>query len=155
MQLANNDPLGTVDDELTTAKHDRDVAEIDLFLDRLFARKTQRNAERATVGQSQLAALVWIVPGLSELIPQVLDLDGLVIAFDRENLTEHALDPVILPLVRRHVVLEKRVIEASLDLGEIGNGVADAAAAEVTNLSGLETADGASCHRGKAPERGV
>ena len=41
MQLAHHDAFGTVDDELATAQHDGDVAEIDLFLDGLFASEPQ------------------------------------------------------------------------------------------------------------------
>ena len=35
VQLAHHDALGAVDDELAAAEHDRHVAEVDLFLDRL------------------------------------------------------------------------------------------------------------------------
>ena len=154
MQLAHHDAFGTVDDELATAQHDGDVAEVDLFLDGLLASEPQRDPKRAAIGQPQLPAFIWIVSRLAKFVPQVLDLDSLVVALDRKDLAEHALDAMILPLVRRHVVLQKRVVEPRLDLSQVGNGVACAAAAEVTDLGGLETADGASCHRRKAPERG-
>jgi hypothetical protein len=93
-----------------------------------------------------LTAFVWVITGLAKFVSQVLDLDGLVVALDRKDFAEDALDAMILSLVRRDVVLQKGVVEAGLDLGEIRNGVAGAATAEVTDLGGLETADGASCH---------
>ena len=43
VQLAHHDALGAVDDELAAAHHDRHVAEIDLFLDRLLLRQPQPN----------------------------------------------------------------------------------------------------------------
>jgi hypothetical protein len=57
VQLADHHPLGTVDDELAAAHHDRQVAQIDLFLDRLLAIQPQPNPQRPAVGQPQLAAL--------------------------------------------------------------------------------------------------
>ena len=46
VELADDDALGAVDDELAAADHDRHVAEVDLFLDAarsLFSRSQTRN----------------------------------------------------------------------------------------------------------------
>ncbi len=46
VQLAHDDALGAVDDELAAADHDRQVAQVDLLLDRLarlFRRSQTRN----------------------------------------------------------------------------------------------------------------
>ena len=146
VQLADHDPLGTVDDELAAAEHDRNVAEVDLLLDRLLPGEPQPDAKRPAVGEPELAALVGAIPRLAEFVPQVLDLHRPVVALDREDLPQHPLDALILALVRRHVVLQEGVVKPRLDLGQIGDVMAGAAAAEVTDLCGLETADGASCH---------
>ena len=146
MQLAHHHPLGTVDDELPAAEHDRHIAQVDLFLDRLLTSQPQIDAEGASVGEPQLPTLIRAVAGLAELVPQVLDLDRAVIALDREDLTEHAFDAVVLPLVRRHVVLQKRIVESRLDFGEVRNVVRGTTAAEMSNFAGLETADGVGCH---------
>ena len=69
MQLAHHHPLGTVDDELPATQHDRDVAEIDLFLDRLFTSEPQQDSKRPAVGQPQLPTFVWIVPRLAKFVP--------------------------------------------------------------------------------------
>ena len=54
--------------------------------------------------------------------------------------------PSSLRLFGGRVVLQEAVVEPRLDFREIGNRVAGAAAAEVTDFRGLEAADGASCH---------
>ena len=146
VQLAHHHPLGTVDDELAAPEHDGDIAEIDLFLDRLLAGEPQPDPQRPAIGEPQLSALVGAVPRLPEFVPQILDLDGPVVALDREDLPQHALDALVLPLGGRHVVLQELVVEPGLDLGQIGDEMANATAAEVANFTGLETADGASCH---------
>ena len=58
VQLADHDALGAVDDELAAAEHDRHVAQVDFFLDRLLLGQPQPDAEGPAVGQPQLAAFV-------------------------------------------------------------------------------------------------
>ena len=54
VQLAHHDALGAVDDELAAAEHDRHVAQVDFFLDRLlFGRAAAR---RGTAGRRSAAA---------------------------------------------------------------------------------------------------
>ena len=146
MQLAHHHPLGTIDNELAAAEHDRHIAQVDLFLDRLFTREPQIHPERPSVGEPQLPALVRAVAGLAEFVPQVLDLDRAVIALDREDLPEHAFDAVVLALVRWYVVLQECVVESRLDFGEVRDVVRHTTAAEMSYFAGLETADGVGCH---------
>ena len=68
VQLADDDALGAVDDELAAADHDRHVAEVDFFLDRLLLVEPQPDAERPAVGQPQLPALVGVVARLAQLV---------------------------------------------------------------------------------------
>ena len=65
MQLTNDNTLGTVDNELATADHNRDVAEIHFFLNRLLFDQTQPHTEGHSVGQPQLPALFWSVARFS------------------------------------------------------------------------------------------
>ena len=51
MQLADDNPLGTIDDEFTAAQHDRNIAQIDLFQDRFGLVQSQVHAERFPVRQ--------------------------------------------------------------------------------------------------------
>ena len=155
MQLAHHDPLGAINDEFAAPEHDRNVAEVDLFLNRLLASQPQQDPQRPAVGESKLTALVWIISRLTKFVPQILDLDRLIVALDRENLPEHALDPMILSLIRRHIVLQKCVVEPSLDFSQVRNRMTDTATTEVTDLGGLKTTNGTSCHGRKAPMRGI
>ncbi len=52
MQLTDHHALGTIDDKLTTAKHDWDITKENLFLDRLLFLKTQPNPKRLSVSHS-------------------------------------------------------------------------------------------------------
>ena len=59
VELADDDALGAVDDELAAADHDRHVAEVDLFLDAVSPLlQAEPDAERPAVGEAELAALV-------------------------------------------------------------------------------------------------
>ena len=98
VQLADDDALGTVDDELTAAEHDRQVAQVDLFLDRLLLGQPQPDPERPAVGQPQLAAFVRLVAGLAQFVAEVLQPQRLVVALDREDLPQHALQTLVLAL---------------------------------------------------------
>src|SRR5205823_651245 len=62
MQLADDDALGAVDDELAAADHDGHVAEVDLFLDRLgVLHEAQPDTEGPAVGEAQLPALIGVI----------------------------------------------------------------------------------------------
>ena len=107
VQLADHDALGAVDDELAAAEHDRQVAQVDFFLDRLLLVQPQPDAERPAVGQPQLAAFVRLVARLAQLVAQVLELERLVVALDREDLAQHAFQAFVLALVGRRLVLQE------------------------------------------------
>ena len=98
VQLADHHALGTIDNELTTAEHNGDIAEIDLFLDRLLAIQSQPNLHRLAVGQSQLATLVRRVARLAQFVTEVLQRDRLVVTLDREDLTKDRLQTDVLAL---------------------------------------------------------
>ncbi len=133
VQLAHHDALGAVDDELAAAEHDRQVAQVDFFLDRLLLVEPQPDAERPAVGQPQLAAFIRLVARLAELVAQVLELELLVVAFDREDFAQHAFQAFVFALFRRGIVLQEARVALRLDLGEIGNRVGIATAAEASS----------------------
>src|SRR5207253_1839317 len=112
VQLAHDDALGAVDDELAAADHDGHVAEVDLLLDRLLLVEAQPDAEGPAVGQAQLPALVGAVARLAELVLEVLQAEGLVVALDREDLAQHAFEADRLALLRRRVELEEALVGA-------------------------------------------
>ncbi len=139
MQLADHDAFGTVDDELAATEHDGEVAQVDLFLVRFFLVQAQHHAEGASVGQAQLTAFVGRVAGFAQLVPVVLERNLLVVAFDREDLAQHALQALVLPLLGRHVILQEGGIADSLDLREIGSQKRLATAAKTTDFLGFKS----------------
>ena len=102
VELADDDPLGAVDDELAAADHDRHVAEVDRLLDRrLPLVQAEPDVERPAVGQAELAALVGLVARLAQVELDVFQLERLVIALDREDLAEDPLQPASLAVLGR------------------------------------------------------
>ena len=122
VELADDHALGAVDDELAAADHDRHVAQVDRFLERGLALvQPQPDVERAAEGQAELAALVGIVPGLAQVVAEVFQLQGLVVALDREDLPEDAFEPRVGSLFGEIVGLEESLVAPGLDLGQVGN----------------------------------
>ena len=153
VQLADHHALGPVDDELAAAEHDGDVAQVDFLLDRLLLGQAEPDLERPAVGQPQLPALVGLVARFAQFVAEVLQPQRLVVAFDGEDFPQHALDPLVLPLLPGHFVLQKGVVAAGLDFGQVGNGVGGREAAEATDFLGLEPSLGGGGHRNHLPEQ--
>ena len=140
VQLAHHHALGAVDDELAAAEHDRNVAQIDLFLDRLLFVQSQPNAERLAVGQAQLAAFFGRVARLAQFVAQVLELDRLVVALDREDFAQHAFQAVVFALFRRRLPPAGRPCSfRSGSSVRSGNDVGFASAAEAADFFGGQT----------------
>ena len=93
VQLANNHTLGTIDDELATTHHDRQVAQVDFFLNGLFAVQAKPNAQRTTIGQSKLAALATGVSRLAQFVVQVIQRRIAVITCDWEYFFQDRFQP--------------------------------------------------------------
>ena len=122
VELADDDPLGTVDDELAAADHDRHVTQVDRFFEgRLALVEPEPDVERPAVGQAELAALVGVVARLAQVVVEILELERLVVALDREDLAEDPFKPGVAPLVDRQVGLEESLVASGLDLRQIRN----------------------------------
>ena len=119
MQLADDDALGSVDDEFAAADHDRHVAEVDLFFDRLLFLEAQPDPERAPVSQPQLAAFVGGIARLAELVLDVIEPVLPVVALDREDFAQNAFEPIVLAALRRRIALKEPRKRHGLNLGEI------------------------------------
>ena len=148
VELADDHPLGPVDDELTPAEHDGDIAQIDLFLDGLLLGQPQPNLERPAVGQTQLATLVRLVARLSQLVADILQAERLVVALDGENFAQYALDPLVLSLRPGGLVLQEGLVAAGLDFRQIGDGIRGSQAAKATSFLGLEPSLSRGGHKG-------
>ena len=114
VQLADDDALGTVDDERTGLRHQRDLAEVDLLLldvadDALAAvagvvdHQLRRHLDRRRERHAALAALVDVVLRLLEVVGDEDELARPVEVLDREDAAEDRLKPDLLALVRRDV----------------------------------------------------
>ena len=135
VQLADDDALGAVDDELAAADHDRHVAEVDFFIDGLVLDEAQPDAEGPAVGEAELAALVGAVARLAQLVAHVLQRERLVVALDGEDLAQDAFQAGRRALFGRRVQLEEAVVGVRLDVGQRRNLDGVAEAAEVADVS--------------------
>ena len=116
VELADDDPLGAVDDELAAADHDRHIAQIDRLLEgRLALVEPEPDVEGTAVGQPELAAFVGVVARLAQVVVEIFELEGLVVALDREDFAEDPFEPRVAPLVDRQVGLEEPLVAAGLD----------------------------------------
>ncbi len=148
VELADHHPLGPVDDELAAAEHDGDVAEVDFLLDGLLFGQPQPDLEGPAVGEAELAALVGLVTRLAEFVADVLQAERLVIAFDGEDLPQYAFHPLVVPLRSRDLILQKSLVAARLDFGQVGDEVRRSKAAEATNFLRLEPSLSQGGHKG-------
>ena len=152
VELVDHDALGAVDDELAAAEHDGNVAQVDLFLDRLLLGEPEPDLERPAVGQAELAALVRLVAGLAQLVAEELQAERLVVALDGKDLAQHALDPLVLALLPGNLVLQEGIVAAGLDLGQVRDPMRGPLTAEATDFLGLNASLGGSRH-GHSPLR--
>ena len=133
MELGDDDALGTIDDEGTVFRHQRDLTKVDLLLfditDRLIARllvgipndQSDDHLDRRGESHSALTALIYVVLGLVEVIGNELQGRCLREVLDREDTLEHALQTDIFPLIGGCVLLQKLVIRLLLDVDEVGD----------------------------------
>ena len=119
MKLAYEHTLGAVYDKLAAADHYRNLAEVDLLLDRLLLVQPHPDAKGHTVGQTKLAALIDGVKRLSQLVPEIFEAILAVIAVDGEYLAQQPLQAHILALFGRDMLLEKLAVALRLNLDEI------------------------------------
>ena len=118
VELADDHALGAVDDELAAADHDRHVAQVDRFLERGLALvEAEPDVERAAVGQPELPALVGVVARLAQVVAEVFELEGLVVALDREDFAEDAFQSRVGPLLGGIVGLEEPLVAAGSGSG--------------------------------------
>ena len=129
VQLADNDSLGAVDDERALLGHDREVAEVDILLDRLFGlvlvlvllgAQAQLGLEREGERQALREALLDGVLGRLQREVEVLERVALASVRDREVLPESGFQPLLLvTLLRDQLRLEEVVVGLELDLEEV------------------------------------
>ena len=131
VQLADDDALRAVDDEGAERREQRQLAEIDLFLDDvaralllvddLVDDQLQRRFERRRVGHVALDALLDGVLGFAEGVADELEREVFVDVGDGEQVFEDPLEADVLAIVRGGIQLEQRLEGARLDVQEVGH----------------------------------
>ena len=124
VQLRNDDPHGTVHDELTAAQHDGDVAQINVFGHILFTPlhdEANGDPQWQTVRQTKFTTLERGVTRLFQLVFVVLNTNLLVVGDDWEDFAEKALQSDGLSLVGGDILLKKLLVSASLKFSQIWN----------------------------------
>ncbi len=125
VELADDDALGTVDDEFTPADHDGDFAEVDGVFHHLIlvlADQADLNPEGHAEGEAQGAALIGGIARLGQIVADVFQLEILVVALDGEDLAKEGFQAIVLALVRLHLFLEEPLIGLDLDVDQVRNG---------------------------------
>ena len=131
VQLADDDAFGAIDDERPERREQRQLAEIDLFLDDV-ARpfllvddfvddQLQRRFERRRVGHVAFDALFDGVLGLTEGVANELEGEVFVDVGDREQVFEDPLESDVFAVVRSGIQLQQRLEGARLDVEEVGH----------------------------------
>src|SRR5262249_8601596 len=103
-------------------------------LDRLLFVEPKPDPEGPTISQAQLTAFIRVIARLAQFVLHVFQVDRLVVALNREDLTEDPFEPGGGTLLRGRVELQKAVIGTSLHVRQRGHldGVPDTA--EIANL---------------------
>ena len=130
MKLAHHHALGTVYYEGALLGDQGYLAEIDFLLDDVldFLRavlglldyQPQGGLERGREGRVALLALIDGVLGLAQAVADEFQRVVVPRVGDREDLPEHLLEPVVLPLRRRNVGLQEVPERIKLNGQEVG-----------------------------------
>jgi hypothetical protein len=130
MQLADDDALGPIDDEGAGVRHQRDLAEVDFLLldvahDALATlagvvdHQLRGDLDRCGVRHTALAALLYVVLWLLQVVTDEDELTRPVEVLDGKHAAEDRLQAHLGPLVLWHVGLEELVIGRLLDVDEV------------------------------------
>ena len=146
VELADDHALGTVDDELAAADHDGHVTQVDRFFEGGLALiEPEPDVKRPAVGQAELTAFVGVVTRLAQIVVEILELERLVVTFDREDLAKDPFEPGVAALVDRQVGLEESFVASRLDLRQIRNRKLIGDPAEVAFLGRDNSPHGSRC----------
>ena len=151
VQLANHYALGTIDDELAATQHNWHIAQIDLFLNRLFFGQPQPDSERSAVSESQLTTLIRFVTRFTQLVAQVLEPQCLVVAFDRKNFLQDRFKSRTLAIFHAQFILKKSLITGRLNIGQTGHWVFIPATSEATDVRRVQASFCRGGHRRQTP----
>ncbi len=128
VQLADDHPLGAVDDEGAGGGHERDLAHVDLLLLHFLGGRLGRvlvedhephlGAQRARIGEAALLALLDIERRLAEEVADEFQACVARMADDREDRAKRGLQSFVLARLGRHMRLEERGVRLELGRDE-------------------------------------
>ena len=133
VHLADDHPLGTIDDEGAVVGHQGHFAHVDfLFLDiqnrlglgifvHLENDQAQRYLQGRGIGHAPLLTFLDVVFGVFQIELDVVQLRRFGEILDRENRLEDAVHAVVAPVGFRNVGLQEFVVRAFLHLDQIGH----------------------------------
>ena len=120
VQLTDNNPLGTVDDELATTHHDGKFTEVNILLDGfILLVESGPDAEGPAVAQPELATLIGRVSGFAEFVVDVLQRYRTVVTLDGECIPEDVFQTFGLAFFGRDLRLKKLLVRLGLDVNQI------------------------------------
>ena len=133
VQLRDDDPLGTVDDERSGGSHERDLAHVDFlllhFLDGGFTGlaieqdQAHLGAQGRCEGQPALLAFAHVEGGFAQHVADEFQPGHLVMADDGKNRGECGLQPFFLALQRCGIRLQEGTIGLELSCQQERNGL--------------------------------
>ena len=120
MQLGDDHALGTIDDEGTVLRHQRDFPHIDVLLFNVFDRlgggflviddQAHFHAQRAGVGCAAQHTFVHVKHGLTQGVVDVLQRCIAAVADNREDRFESCVQAVFATILQRDAVLSELAI---------------------------------------------
>jgi hypothetical protein len=137
MQLADNDALGTVDDEGALGSHEWQLAHEDfLFFGSLLFLQQKGDIQRRSVREPLTQAFQPVDLRLPDLVGVKVQYALPVIALNRENLGKNGLQTEVTPLGGRDLRLQKLLVRVGLQLDKVRRSNDFFNSAEVNSLYG-------------------
>ena len=130
VQLADDDPLGPVDDEGAAQGHHGQLTHVDaLFLGAGFVGQREGHVERRAEGLAVAEGLQGGLLRFADLVFDEVQGELLVVTLNGENFLEDRLETGASPAVRGHILLQELFIGIKLHLDQIRslNGLLDLA----------------------------
>jgi hypothetical protein len=108
MQLGHHHSLRTIDDKRALRRHQRDFAHVNLLFFRpLLFLQLKGDMERRAVSLTLALRLQRHQFWFTDLVMAEIQRRFLIVALDWKNLLKHGLQAVVLPFVKRHVLLQE------------------------------------------------
>ena len=121
MQLGHNNALGAIDDERPTTRHHGQFPHVDsLFLGPGLVLELEGHVECRTEGLTRPKSLQSSDLGFLDIVGDKIQLDGLIVTGNGENLLENSLQSSLHALRRSNVLLQKVLVGFALNLNEVG-----------------------------------